>query len=124
VNWDLALDAMAGACLLVGCAFTLIAGVGVLRFGDLLTRIHAGAKPQVLGVLLALIGLGLRLRSPGLITTLILVGLFQLLTAPVAAHLVARAGYRARKIDPESLVVDELTEHLREAGEDSEQSVD
>lgn len=123
MSWDLLLDVVAGTCLLVGCAFTLIAGAGVLRFGDLLARMHAGAKPQVLGVLLALIGLGLRLRSPALLATLALVGLFQLLTAPVAAHFVARAGYRARKIDPESLVVDELTEHLRAAG-DRAQSTD
>ena len=40
------------AILLLGAALCLVAGIGLLRFPDLLTRMHAGTKPQVLGVLL------------------------------------------------------------------------
>ena len=58
MNWDTIADVVAAICLLLGSAFTLAAGIGVLRFRDLLSRIHAGAKPQVVGVILALIGLG------------------------------------------------------------------
>ena len=46
---------------------------------------------------------------------LVLVGLFQMVTAPVAGHLVTRAGYRTGKVAPGSLAVDELTEDLRSA---------
>lgn len=112
MSWDLILDVLAAASLLLGSFFTLAAGIGVLRFPDLLVRMHAGAKPQVLGVLLALFGLALRLRSGALMATLALVALFQMLTAPVAAHLVARAGYRTGKVDSDQLVVDELTGDL------------
>ncbi len=115
MNWDTIVDVLAGACLLLGSALTLAAGVGVLRFPDLLSRIHAGAKPQVLGVLLALAGLALRLRSGAVLATLALVGIFQLVTAPVSAHFVARAAYRTGKINPDLLVVDELTDDLTSA---------
>lgn len=114
------LDVAAAICLLLGSFLTLAAGVGVLRFPDLLARMHAGAKPQVLGVLLGLAGLALRIREWPLIWTLALIGLFQMITAPVAAHIVARAGYRTGKIQSDQLVVDELTEDLEAAGRRSE----
>lgn len=120
MNWDTIADVLAAACLLLGAVFTLAAGVGVLRFPDLLSRIHAGAKPQVLGVLLALAGVALRLRSGAVVATLALVGVFQLVTAPVSAHFVARAGYRTGKIDPDLLVVDELTDDLATAWAEDE----
>lgn len=121
MNWDTIADVLAAGCLLLGSALTLAAGVGVLRFPDLLARIHAGAKPQILGVVLALIGLGLRLRSGPVVATLTLVAIFQLVTAPVSASFVARAGYRTGKIDPDYLVADELTDDLAAALADDDE---
>ena len=72
---------------------------------------HAAAKPQVLGLLLVLLGCALRLRTGVDITTLVLVGLFQLATAPVAAHMVGRAAHRDRRLRPDLLVIDELSAH-------------
>jgi multicomponent Na+:H+ antiporter subunit G len=115
VSWDLALDAAAAICFLFAGLLSLAAGVGVLRFGDLLSRMHAGAKPQVLGVLLGLAGYGLRIRSGPVLWTVFLVALFQLITAPVAAHMVGRAGYRTGKVSSDRLVVDELTNDLNRA---------
>jgi len=110
------LDVLAAACLLGGSGLAFAAGLGLLRFPDLLARSHAAAKPQVLGLTLVLIGLALRLREGPAIWMLVLVALFQLITAPVAAHLVTRAGYRTGKADRRALLVDELTEGLRAAG--------
>ena len=122
MNWDTVTDFLAAACLLVGSGLTLAAGIGLVRFPDLLARIHAGAKPQVLGVLLALVGVGLRLRSATVVATLVLVGLFQLVTAPVSAHIVARAGYRTGKVNPDLMAVDELTDDLAAAWAEDETS--
>ena len=55
---------LAAACLVLGALLTLIAAIGILRFPDVLTRMHSATKPQVLGLLLILLGLGLRLRDP------------------------------------------------------------
>ena len=108
-QWTTVADVASAACLLGGAFLAFAAGVGVLRFPDLLARMHAGTKPQVLGLALVLIGLALRLRSGGAVWALILVAVFQMLTAPVAAHMVGRAGYRTGKVRSDLLVVDELT---------------
>ena len=125
-QWTTVADVASAVCLLGGAFLAFAAGVGVLRFPDLLARMHAGTKPQVLGLALVLIGLALRLRSGGAVWALVLVAVFQMLTAPVAAHMVGRAGYRTGKVRSELLVVDELTsdqEHAQ-AKDDARQATD
>jgi multicomponent Na+:H+ antiporter subunit G len=102
------LDVVAAACLILGALLSLAAGVALIRFPDLLSRMHAATKPQVLGLLLVLIGCGLRLRDTVDITTLILVAIFQLATAPVAAHMIGRAGYRSHQLRTDLCLTDEL----------------
>ncbi|WP_456845757.1 monovalent cation/H(+) antiporter subunit G [Cellulomonas sp. P5_C6] len=114
-QWTTVADVASAVCLLGGAFLAFAAGVGVLRFPDLLARMHAGTKPQVLGLVLVLIGLALRLRSGGAVWALVLVAVFQMLTAPVAAHMVGRAGFRTGKVRRDLLVVDELTDDTERA---------
>jgi multicomponent Na+:H+ antiporter subunit G len=107
MSLDTVLDAAAGTCLVAGGLLSLAAGVGLVRFPDLLSRMHAATKPQVLGLLLILTGCGLRLHTSVDVATLVLVGIFQLATAPVAAHMIGRAGYRDQA-SAEHLLTDEL----------------
>jgi multicomponent Na+:H+ antiporter subunit G len=118
VSWVLVADVAAGICLVLGSVLALAAAIGMARFPDLLSRMHAATKPQVLGLLLVLAGLGLRLRDPGAIGMLLLVALFQMCTAPVASHMASRASFRAGQVRKELLVVDELSEVI-EGTEDS-----
>lgn len=122
MDWDAVADVASAIFLLGGAALAFAAGVGVLRFPDLLSRMHAGTKPQVLGLVLVLIGLSLRLRDGSAVWALVLVALFQMLTAPVAAHLVGRAGYRTGKVRDDLLVVDELTEAQERAVQAAEEA--
>ncbi|WP_034620655.1 monovalent cation/H(+) antiporter subunit G [Cellulomonas sp. URHE0023] len=117
MTWTAVADVVSAICLIGGAFLAFAAGVGVLRFPDLLSRMHAGTKPQVLGLVLVLIGLALRLRSGGAVWALVLVAVFQMLTAPVAAQMVGRAGYRTGKIRDDLLVVDELTADMERATE-------
>lgn len=117
-TWVAIADVASLVLLLGGAFLAFAAGVGVLRFPDLLSRMHAGTKPQVLGLILVLAGLALRLRSGGAVWALVLVVVFQLLTAPVGAHMVGRAGYRTGKVRDDLLVVDELTRDADAATED------
>lgn len=112
MSWSTLADVAAAACLLVGALLTLVAAIGILRFPDVLTRMHSATKPQVLGLLLVLLGLGLRLRDAGSLGLLVLVALFQLITTPIASHMVGRASFRAGQVRRELLVVDELSEVL------------
>ncbi|PXA81069.1 MULTISPECIES: monovalent cation/H(+) antiporter subunit G [Auritidibacter] len=100
---------IAGAILIVvGCSQSATAGIGLLRFPDVLSRIHAATKPQVFGLLTALAGLGCIWQSWWWVPVLVVAWVLQLVTAPVSAHLVGRATYRSRHLDPELLYVDEL----------------
>ncbi|WP_319462284.1 monovalent cation/H(+) antiporter subunit G [Micromonospora sp. RTP1Z1] len=103
-------DWLGAACLTAGALLSLAAGIGVLRFPDVLDRMHAATKPQVLGVLLLLAGVALRLRTPSDLGMLALVAVFQLATAPVAAQMVGRAAYRSGRVDRALLDTDELAE--------------
>lgn len=102
------LDVLAAVLLLTGVALTLLAGLGVLRFPDVLSRMHAQTKPAVLGLLLVLAGTGLATRNLGLSGTLLLVAAFQVLTAPAGAHMIGRSAYRSLHVDRKRLVVDHL----------------
>ena len=53
MTWAGFADGIAGVCFMLGAFFVLVAAIGVLRFTDVLTRMHAAAKPQVLGLLLS-----------------------------------------------------------------------
>jgi multicomponent Na+:H+ antiporter subunit G len=105
---DSAADVIAVACLLLGAFFCLTAGLGLVRFPDVLSRMHAGTKPQVVGVLLIMVGGAIRLTGSSVTWMLLLVAAFQLLTAPVSAHMVSRIAYRRRHVRRDLLLVDEL----------------
>lgn len=108
MNWTLVADVIAATCFLLGAFLAMIAAIGVLRLPDLLSRMHAATKPQVLGLILVLIGLGFRLRQPEAIGILVLIGLFQLLSTPVANHMVGRASFRAGQAREDLLVINDL----------------
>ncbi len=116
MNWDLLWDVISGVFLVLGAFLSLAAGIGIVRFPNLLARMHAATKPQVLGLVFVLMGLELRLRSGAVLLVLVLVLLFQLLTSPVAAHMVGRAGYRTGKIQRDLLVYDDLSDDIDAAG--------
>ena len=109
-------DVIAGACLIVGSLLALIAGIGLVRFPDVLTRMHGATKPQTLGVLLILLGLALRVEDRSVLAVIALAAVFQLVTAPVSAHMLGRAALRAGHIDRTRLTRDDLLEHERSTG--------
>jgi len=103
-----ALDLASAVLSLSGASLCLAAAVGLLRLPDVLSRMHAATKPQSLGLLLVLAGAALQLRDSVDVWMLFLAGAFQLVTAPVAAHLVGRVAYRGRTEQDPRLHVDEL----------------
>ena len=88
------LDIIASVALVLGALMSLLAGIAVLRFPDTMSRIHAATKPQVLGIMLLMLGVGLRLGSPAVIGMLLLIVILQFVTAPVSAHLTVRVAFR------------------------------
>ena len=102
------IDVLSGVLLLSGVALAVTAGLGLLRFPDVFSRMHAATKPATLGLLLVVLGAALQMEDSGDAGKLLLVGAFQFLTAPVAAHMIGRAAYRSGAGAVDDLVVDEL----------------
>jgi multicomponent Na+:H+ antiporter subunit G len=117
------IDVVAAVFLVLGGLLSLVAGVGVLRFPDALSRLHAGTKPQVLGLVCIAIAIVLSARTPAALLLLVPVVLFQLLTQPIAAHMIGRAGYRTKNHRRDLLLVDELADDVDRASSRPEPAV-
>jgi multicomponent Na+:H+ antiporter subunit G len=106
-----ALEVVSAVLMLVGALSCLLGAIGLVRLPDLPARLQAATKPQTLGLALVLLGTALRVELASAVT-LLLVVLFQVITAPVVSQLVGRAAYRSGAVPEGALVVDELAEHL------------
>lgn len=102
------LDIVTSVLVLGGSTLALTAAIGVVRFPDTLTRMHAASKPQVLGLLLVLAGAAIRLHGQADIGMLVLTGLFTAITAPVVANRVGQLAYREQNVRDDLLTMDEI----------------
>lgn len=84
---------IAGLLVLVGSFFALVAVIGLWRLPDIYTRSHAASKTGTLGSGLVLIALAVHAGDAGTTSRALAGVVFFLLTAPIAAHLLARAAY-------------------------------
>ncbi len=85
------------ACIILlslGALFLLLGAVGILRFPDCYTRMHAAGKCDTLGSLLIVSGLafyhGVSLES----AKILFIAVFIFLTSPTSTHAIARAALR------------------------------
>ncbi len=100
--------------LLIGSSFMLIAAIGILRMPDLLIRMHAATKGGTLGAGFLLLGMAVHFREISVVTTCLAAIFFIVATAPVAAHLIARAGYFEEVELWEGMTTDEVLEGYEE----------
>jgi multicomponent Na+:H+ antiporter subunit G len=107
------LDVVTAVLMLLGALSCLLGALGLVRLPDLPGRLQAATKPQTLGLLLILAGAALRVELESA-ATLVLVGLFQVITAPVISQLVGRSAYHSGVVRHELLVVDELADKMPE----------
>ena len=79
--------------LISGSLFLFLSALGVLRFPDLFTRMHAATKAGAFGVGQIMLAVALYFGSGRVAYEAFLVILFIFITAPVASHMIARAAY-------------------------------
>lgn len=108
------LQYLAGGIMLVGAFFALLAAIGILRLPDLYTRMHAASKAGTMGAGLLLVAIAVVSLDGSVILRAIVGVVFLLLTAPVSAHLLARAAYLAGYSPSELTIVDDLNIRDRE----------
>lgn len=106
-------DVLAGVLLVVGAAFILLAAVGVVRFEDAFSRMHAAAKGPALGILCLSLGTALAIRTLQAFVTAVLVVVLQFIAGPVSAHLLGRSIYR--RFRPDLQGPDELAPAIEQA---------
>ncbi len=82
----------ADALILLGIAIMSIGIYGMIWMPDLYTSLHAASKSAFLGIIPIILAVSL-LNNPAFALRSLLIGIFLLLTTPVAAHAIARAAY-------------------------------
>jgi multicomponent Na+:H+ antiporter subunit G len=90
------ITAIAVSVLLVaGSVFTVLAALGLLRFPDLYTRMHAASKAGTIGSGLLLLAAGIHAGDVAILLRALAGFAFFVLTAPISAHLLAKAAHQA-----------------------------
>ena len=108
-------ERVSAVLMVLGALFMFLAGLGVLRLPDLFMRLQAGTKASTLGAGCLLLGAAVYFQDLAVTTRAVLVIGFFFLTAPVGAHMIARAAYAVGVPLWEGTLVDELGEKLRAA---------
>jgi multicomponent Na+:H+ antiporter subunit G len=109
---SLFLHYLSGTLMLGGVFFSLASVVGILRFPDVYTRLHAGTKALSGGTVLVLFGVALRMEGWQGSAKIFMIALFLLGTNPLASHAIARACYR-HGILPKGTLTDDYASSLK-----------
>ncbi len=90
---EIALGIVVGLLLLAGAFFSLAASIGLLRLPDLYSRMHGASKAGTVGSGLALVAMAIHSESISDSSRALAGVFFFLLTAPISAHLLAKAAH-------------------------------
>jgi multicomponent Na+:H+ antiporter subunit G len=99
---------VAGILVIIGAAFALVATIGIVRLPDIYSRMHAASKAGTVGSGAMLIALAVFADEPATTLRAIAAVAFVMLTAPVSAHLLAKASYSAGYRLWKNSVVDDM----------------
>ncbi len=83
-------DYLSAALLIAGAVFFLAGTIGLLRFPDIYTRLHALTKVDNVGLGLIVAGLAVQMESWAAVGKLLLIWWLVLIASASVAHLVAR----------------------------------
>lgn len=101
-------EIITSSLMLFGAFFMLLAAVGIVRLPDLFMRMHAATKSGTLGVSGMILAVAVHFGDLGIAMRSALIIVFIFMTAPVAAHFIARAAYIIEVPLWENTVTDEL----------------
>jgi multicomponent Na+:H+ antiporter subunit G len=99
--------------VVVGPALIAIAALGLLRMPDLYSRLHAASKAATLGMACIALALVLHFSDASVGFRAVALGLIVVITAPLSAHLIARAGFVSGTPLADEYVVDETRDRRR-----------
>lgn len=89
--------------ILAGAFFILVAAIGIVRFKDLYSRLHASTKAPSFGIFLIVLGVSLFFNMPIVYLKGFFIIVFVYLTAPLAAHSIVKS-FKDKDKDKNSLL--------------------
>lgn len=115
-------DWVGSVFIIAGILVAAVASVGLVRFPDVLSRMHAASKPQTFGLILLLVGVAIVVGDWAIAGMLALVGGAQLLTITAASAMLGRAAFRRGFVHGGQYAIDELTPRLAvgQSGDDDD----
>lgn len=116
-------DIIAIVLILAGSLLCVAASVGLARFRDTISRMHASGKPQTLGLMLTLTGALIYVLVHGAdnvptysdLALLVLIIFFAVGTSPVVSNRVGHEAFKERLVDEDSLARDDSREPREKA---------
>lgn len=100
MSMDIVFQALTALSLLIGSFFVLVGAIGLMKFNDPMTRLHAPTKVGTVGIGMLLLGsifTSLAAGDPSINELLIMAFLF--VTAPISAHFIAKVNIHKRECD-------------------------
>jgi len=102
MSWSFIADVLSLILIIGGSVLTLAAAIGIARFKDTMSRVHAVSKPQTTGLILTMLGAFIRITGAesfsvaerGDLGILVLLVLFAMFTSPVTAQRTSRIARR------------------------------
>jgi multicomponent Na+:H+ antiporter subunit G len=98
--------------MITGSAFAIVTVLGLLRFPDVYTRIHAGAVVLTISAVLVTMGTAIYVWDFFLSAKIVLIGIFFLFSNPMATHAIARASYKREVALPQEYEIDAYSDYL------------
>ena len=98
--------------MITGSAFAIVTVLGLLRFPDVYTRIHAGAVVLTISAVLVTMGTAIYVWDFFLSAKIVLIGIFFLFSNPMATHAIARASYKREIALPQEYEIDAYSDYL------------
>ena len=92
---DIVLDIISWVCLISGSFFCLTGGIGLIRFPEFFSRIHAASLTDTLGASLILIGLMFQAGISLTLAKLIMILILSLIAGTTASHAMAKAALKS-----------------------------
>ena len=91
---DMVLDILSWICLMLGCALGLSGAIGIFRFKEFYSRLHAASVTETLCVFFIMLGLILQSGFTLISVKLVIAVMLLWLTSPVASHALIRSAYQ------------------------------
>lgn len=101
-----------------GGIFAVITVIGLFRFPDVYTRIHAAAVVLTISAVLMTVGVAIYVWELFLSLKILIISLFFLASNPMATHAIARSSYKKKIALPKLKTVDEYSDYLERDDEE------